>query len=221
MKSSINILFLFILFITLLSNSTCLYRTLFMNKPKCYFDTFYSEQNIIMKYKVLNIDIDETLLPTNYNRFIIKLYDSSNAQLNMYTSSKLKGKFSYSIEKSDMYKICIESNDKDLYSGKGMIKIQFKIESSDDVMDSLKNSADLKDFELVDDKMKRLAKKTDNILNMQKYQFKMENRFSKSQLSSHRRIVVLTIIQIIILIIVGVYHIMNLRKVFKNKISSY
>jgi len=174
-----------------------------------------------MKYKVLNIDIDETLLPTNYNRFIIKLYDSSNAQLNMYTSSKLKGKFSYSIEKSDMYKICIESNDKDLYSGKGMIKIQFKIESSDDVMDSLKNSADLKDFELVDDKMKRLAKKTDNILNMQKYQFKMENRFSKSQLSSHRRIVVLTIIQIIILIIVGVYHIMNLRKVFKNKISSY
>ena len=221
MKSSINILFLFILFITLLSNSTCLYRTLFMNKPKCYFDTFYSEQNIIMKYKVLNIDIDETLLPTNYNRFIIKLYDSSNAQLNMYTSSKLKGKFSYSIEKSDMYKICIESNDKDLYSGKGMIKIQFKIESSDDVMDSLKNSADLKDFELVDDKMKRLAKKTDNILNMQKYQFKMENRFSKSQLTSHRRIVVLTIIQIIILIIVGVYHIMNLRKVFKNKISSY
>ena len=56
---------------------------------------------------------------------------------------------------------------------------------------------------------------------MQKYQFKMENRFSKSQLTSHRRIVVLTVVQIIILIIVGGYHIMNLRKVFKNKISAY
>ena len=194
MKSSINILFLFILFITLLSYSTCLYRSLFINKPKCYFDTFYSEQNIIMKYKVLNRDIDETVLPTNYNRFIIKLFDSNNVQLNMYTSSKLKGKFSYSIEKSDMYRICIESSDKDLFHGRGTIKIQFKIETSDDVIDSLKNSADLKDFELVDDKMKRLAKKTDNILNMQKYQFKMENRFSKSQLTSHRRIVVLTVV---------------------------
>ena len=194
MKSTINILFSFILLITLLSNITCLYRSLFINKPKCYFDTFYSEQNIIMKYKVLNMDIDESLLQTNYNRFIIKLYDSNNVQLNMYTSSKLKGKFSYSIEKSDMYKICIESGDKELFTGRGIIKIQFKIETSEDVMDTLKNSADLKDFELVDDKMKRLAKKTDNILNMQKYQFKMENRFSKSQLSSHRRIVVLTII---------------------------
>ena len=221
MKSTINILFSFILFITLLSNITCLYRSLFINKPKCYFDTFYSEQNIIMKYKVLNMDIDESLLQTNYNRFIIKLYDSNNVQLNMYTSSKLKGKFSYSIEKSDMYKICIESGDKELFTGRGIIKIQFKIETSEDVMDTLKNSADLKDFELVDDKMKRLAKKTDNILNMQKYQFKMENRFSKSQLSSHRRIVLLTIIQIIILIIVGSYHVINLRKVFKNKINAY
>ena len=66
--------------------------------------------------------------------------------------------------------------------------------------------------------MSRINTKVDNIENMQGYQIKVEDNFSEKQINSSSRLALLSICQIIVICIVGVYHVFYLRKIFKDKI---
>ena len=66
--------------------------------------------------------------------------------------------------------------------------------------------------------MSRINTKVDNIENMQGYQIKVEDNFSEKKINSSSRLALLSICQIIVICIVGVYHVFYLRKIFKDKI---
>ena len=134
----------------------------------------------------------------------------------IFYGSKLSGKFSYNIEESDKYKICIYSSDKDLFKNKNFLHMEFKIQSSDELYDE--NSAKSKDFQKVNDTMQKINSKVDAIEVMQQYQIEIEDNFSKNQIKSSSRLVFLSICQIIIICIVGISHVFSLRKIFKDKI---
>jgi hypothetical protein len=74
-----------------------------------------------------------------------------------------------------------------------------------------------KDFEAVDSKVRKMVYKANEISKMQEYQITTEDEFSQTQFSSSNRIVFMTIIQIIIISLIGLWQIYSLRKIFKEK----
>lgn len=59
-------------------------------------------------------------------------------------------------------------------------------------------------------------KKTENIEKMQKYQIKNEDDFAQNQMNSSQILFIVTIIQLVICVIIGVYHFFH-EKNFQTK----
>ena len=200
------ILFLYI------SNIACLSRALHYSEEKCFIDNYYDGMSIIIEYKILDKDIKKVA----NNGFKITITSTETSHFKLFYSSKLTGKISYSFEESDKYRICISTSDKELFKNKKFLYLQFKIQSYDDLYDE--NTATAKDFNKVNETMTKLNSKVDNIESNQNYQLKVEDIFSAKQIKASSRMAVVSLVQIGIICIVGIYHIISLRTLFKNKI---
>ena len=204
-----------LLFSLLFINISCLSRALYPGKERCFYDNYYFGMNIIIRYKILDNDIK---LPKD-KRNLFRIYIQSNQFADKYYAfhgTKLSGKFSQSIEQSDKYKVCIVSNDKEIFKNKKFLYLQFHVQLGDEVYD--KNAVVKKDFQIVDDTMSRINSKVDNIENMQSYQMGVEDIFSTKQINSTSRLALLSICQIAVICLVGLYHVFYLRRIFKDKI---
>jgi hypothetical protein len=60
-------------------------------------------------------------------------------------------------------------------------------------------------------------KKTNEIVKIQEFQIETEDAFHDSQYMNSKKIVSMTIIQIVIVSVIGIWQIYSLRKVFKEK----
>ena len=203
-----------ILILFFINKISCLSRALYLGKEKCFYDNYYSQMTIIISYKILDKGVKITPGKT-----LFRVYISGVEKMDvfkMFYGSKLSGKFSYTIEESDKYKICISTSDKELFNNRQFLHMEFRIQSSDELYDE--NSAKAKDFQKVNDTMTKLNSKVESIEAMQKYQLEVEDTFSQNQIKSTNRLAFLTICQIVIICIVGIYHVFSLRKIFKDKI---
>ena len=208
-----------IIFISLISYSNSLYRAFYLNREKCYIDNYYSEMNVIMQLKILDTDLN--FKNVKDDRFIIKIYNNKLGDpIQTFQTGKQKAKFSYSINKSGRYMICVSTNDKNLFNKKKYKKLSFIIDTSEDIVGDANEVAKMKDFQIVDDKVKKLIKKAENIENMQKYQIKQEDEFAQNQMKSSQTLVFVTIIQLVICVIIGIYHFFSMKKIFKQKMWS-
>ena len=170
--------------------------------------------NLVMTYKITDTDIK--LSSTTKTIFRISLASENGNFFKLFYGSKLSGKFSYSIEESDKYKVCIITSDKELFKFKPFLHLIFKVQSSDELFDD--SSAKAKDFQKVNMTMQNLNSKVDSIETMQNFQVEVEDEFSKKQISTSSRLVILSLCQIAIICLVGIFHVYSLRKVFKDKI---
>ncbi len=91
----------FITFIFILEKSNSLYFHLFRDQERCFFDEFYSELVVMIRYNIL----DKNIVFNNKNderfKIVIKSIDQKK-DVYKYTSSKLNGKFAYTIEQSKL-----------------------------------------------------------------------------------------------------------------------
>ena len=207
--SIIKLILISLLFI----NISCLSRALYPGKERCFYENYYYNMNIILRYRILDNDIT---IPSNKKNVFKITIQATQYYDKFYTfyGHKLTGKFSHIIDQSDKYKICIVSNDKDIFKNKKFLYLQFQIQLNEDIRDK----AIKKDFQIVDDTMNRINTKVDSIENMQGYQMKVEDSFSEKQINSSSRLVLISICQIVVIVLVGIYHVIYLRKIFKDKI---
>ena len=203
-----------IIFILYISSISCLERSLYLGKERCFYDNYYTSMNIVITYKILDKDVQ--VPKASETPFRITLQSENGQYFKTFYGTKLTGKFAYSFEESDKYKICIISTDKDLYKNKKFLLLQFRVQSNDELYDE--NSANAKDFKKVNDTMTKLNSKVDSIEYMQKYQLEVEDEFSEKQIHSSSRMAILSVCQIVIICVVGLYHVIYLRKIFKDKI---
>ena len=204
-----------IIFMLYISYISCLSRSLYMDKERCFYDNYYTNMNIIINYKILDKDVVIQQSSKNVFKIYIQSMEKGH-EFKLFYGNKLSGKFSHNIEVSDKYKICIYTQDKELFKNKKFLYLQFKIQSHDEIMDP--NSAKGKDFQVVNETMRRLNGKVETIEYMQKYQLELEDTFSETQINSSSRLAYLSICQIVIICIVGIYHVFYLRRIFKDKI---
>ena len=203
-----------IIFIFFINQILCLSRTLYLGKEKCFYDNFYNQMNLVITYKILDTDIKVS--NEHKTLFHISLFGIEKKSYKSFIGTKLTGKFSYNIEENDKYRICIYSSDKELFRNKNFLHMEFKIQSSDELYDE--HSAKTKDFQKVNITMKNIDSKVNNIEAMQRFQIEFEDQFSKNQIKTSSRLAFLSICQIVIICIAGIFHVFSLRKIFKNKI---
>ena len=203
-----------IIFILYLTNISCLSRSLYLDKERCFYDNYYTNMNIVINYKILDKDLPN--FEKNINVFKIYIQSFTSDKFKLFNSNKYSGKFSYNIEQSDKYKICIYTNEKELFKNRRFLYFQFKIHSSDEGYDE--NAAKGKDFQVVNQTMTKLNGKVETIEYMQKYQLDLEDKFSTTQINSSSRLAFISICQIIVICVVGTFHVIYLRRIFKDKI---
>ena len=202
------------IYFCLILHISCITRALYYEKEKCFIDYFYNGMNLVMTYKITDTDIK--LSSSTKTIFRISLASENGNFFKLFYGSKLSGKFSYSIEESDKYKVCIITSDKELFKFKPFLHLIFKVQSSDELFDE--SSAKAKDFQKVNMTKQNLNSKVDSIETMQNFQVEVEDEFSKKQISTSSRLVILSLCQIAIICLVGIFHVYSLRKVFKDKI---
>ena len=209
----INI-FILLFFICQISKISCLSRRLYLGKKKCFTDHYYTRMNIVILYKILDKDLK--ISTSHKTHFYISLMGHEKQNFKLFNGYKLSGKFAYNIEESDKYRICISTTDKELFNNKQFLHLEFKVQTTDELYDE--SSAKAKDFQKVNITMRKIDHKVESIEIMQKYQIELEDEFSKNQIKSSSRLAFISVCQIIVICIVGIYHVFSLRKIFKDKI---
>ena len=92
--------------------------------------------------------------------------------------------------------------------------------SKDVILLNKKNNnetANMKDFEKVNQKLSFLTDKVEQIENMQLLAKNVENMFSKNQINSSKRIAWISILQIAIIFVIGSYNVYAIKDALKNK----
>ncbi len=216
MKKQTLILSLYFLFFELIKKISCITRNLHYSEEKCVLSDFYSKSNIIITFNVTEGNFKEQEI--NGPRFIINVYKKDKNKLSKsYETKKTYGKFSYSVKKTDHYKICIIGKDPEIFKPEGYIIYDFELESSLDIKQRVNESANFKEFEKVNQKMEFINDKVDQIENMQLMANSIENKFSENQIKTSKRIAQISIIQILIIFCVGIYHVYAIKNMFKDK----
>ena len=213
----INLIFL-ILF-GLINKISSLLRPLHKGEEKCIFNDFFVKSNIIITLNISESDI-------NYKSdiksplFAISIYNKKNNKLiKKYETSKSNTKFSFNVEKTGYYKTCIKSYNNEIFDKNGYIIFDLKTESNLDVIHNNNETANVKDFEKVNQKLNFLSDKVEQIENMQLLAKNVENTFSNNQINSSKRIAWISVLQIVIIFIVGSYNVYAIKDAFKNKMT--
>lgn len=207
---------LIIFYFGLVKKIFCLSRVLHYLEEKCVINDFYLKSNIIITFNVTEGNLRERKI--NGPIFEINIYNKdTNRLIRAFNTQKPYGKFSFYVERTGHYKTCIKSNDTFIFGQQRFIIYDFNVESSLDVKQKGKDSANLKDFEVVNHKMQIINDKVDQIENMQLFANSIENLFSNNQIKISKRIVQISIIQILIILIIGVYHVYTLNNMFKER----
>jgi hypothetical protein len=88
-----------VVLLLLLINTNSLYFHLFRNEKRCFYDEFYSELVVMVRYNILDKNISFTSNKTK--RLEVYLYSTEDKKIvYKHETAKLNGKFSYTIEKS-------------------------------------------------------------------------------------------------------------------------
>ena len=214
-----KIYFILILLFLTFTKIKSLQRPLNQGEEKCILSDFYIKSNVL-----ITLNITEGIIISkngkNSSLFVINIYNRHNNKLvKKYETSKLNARFSFNVEKTGHYKTCIKCFDNEIYSKKNYVIFDLKTESNIDVIHNNNETANLKDFEKVNQKLSFLSDKVEQIENMQLVAKNVENKFSQNQITSSRRIVWISILQIIIIFILGCYNVYAIRDAFKNKMN--
>ena len=212
-----KIYFILILLFLTFTKIKSLQRPLNQGEEKCILSDFYIKSNVL-----ITLNITEGIIISkngkNSSLFVINIYNRHNNKLvKKYETSKLNARFSFNVEKTGHYKTCIKCIDNEIFDKNKFIIFDLKTESNLDVMNNNNDTAQVKDFEKVNQKLSFLSDKVEQIENMQLVAKNVENKFSQNQITSSRRIVWISILQIIIIFFVGSYNVYAISDTFKNK----
>ena len=213
-----NLFLHFFIIIEIIKTILCITRNLKYLEEKCILNDFYSKSNIIIKFNVTEGNFKEHEIKGP--RFVINVYNKKTKKLKQsFETQKTYGKFSFNVKKTGHYKICVVGKDEMTFGQQGFIIFDLNIETSLEVQQKVSETANFKDFEKVNHKMQLISDKVEQIENMQNFANSIENTFAQNQINISRRIVIISIFQIVIIFIVGVYLVYALKMMFKDKME--
>ena len=120
-------------------------------------------------------------------------------------------KTSFTVEENGRYRVCAQRLKSKVTTGKKVyVKINVESENSTDknLDKALKNT----DLNPITEKINKIISKSQNIIDNQKKETEIEDAFSTMQMSYTSNFITFACVQILAVLVIGIYHIYSFRK---------
>lgn len=161
-----------------------------------------------------NIDLSKVLKSI----YIKLIREDSDIIKEIFTPKTESGKTSFIISDPGIYKICaIKSDTVDNTENKKFDKLFIKLNIGSDIEEKdLSSAVKMDEVSPVSSKINSIINKSKFILQSQKQEAEIEDSFSMMQMSYTSKFTIICIFQIVVVIIVGLYHIFSFKKFLEN-----
>lgn len=186
-------------------------------KEHCYIEELFHSSVAVIKYRIWATTYQD-------NQFaFIELPDKDfleNIEITVYTEQgeilktksleAAKGKFPFISPTDAYYKICVRSKAKHKNKNE---QIFFKLRITSDNMDdpNIKEALKTTDIDPLHDNIRDIVKRGERLVNWQENELQEESNAANSQMSNMNFYYSVTVFQILIIIILGVYQIYSFR----------
>jgi hypothetical protein len=191
------------------------YFGLHLRERKCFEDEFYNEIIIILRYEVLNNF--SFYQENNTSKLLIEVINNDNQEIiEQFKGIKLNEKFSIHLFGNNQIKFCVSTDYKPWFEGSAdPLFLRLKIDTNEDDVGQ-ENSLKNKDIANLEKNLGVMLKKANEVSKMQEHGTIKEEKFSQSQVENSNQIIVLTIVETIIVVVVGVLQICWLKKRYND-----
>lgn len=183
-----------------------------LKNEKCFIQQIFLETSVLIRFDLTGIEqISNNILQNIYDNLKIYIKDQNSTVIYKESIKKSKGKFVEFIKKSGIYFICsiyegkINENEiKNLFFG---IKISNEFESKD-----IEKALNKDSLEFFNKKIIKINNELIPSMNLQKNEIDEEDETSKKIINSSKFYFNLTVIQILLIIIVAIYYVLQFKK---------
>ena len=187
------------------------------DQEKCLIDEFIGGKHFVVKHKIFTEDKKDLKVFLPNFHFIIRDAENNRPIYNKYFS-EVKGKITYKVQKTGLYKICIYTNqfyNKEMLSTK--IYANLKITSDNMEKNDLSNAIKNDDVNRMETKADTIIEIVNHVTELQDEQIKYENDNSLETLSNAKMYKYLNLGQVVITAIRGLIQLNNYRRFLKSK----
>lgn len=201
------------MFFTLFTYINSLFFHLKRKMTKCFLEELYSSNMAMIKYtidKTENFTEDE--LAVIFAQTTIEVtFDEDQSNILSRDIVNPTGKFSFTAKKDGHYRICVNTGA--LFAKENYI-LFMNLEIMSDNMDEPSLSSIIKKEEINDvhKKVDKIIKKADRYISKQQKMIKIEDMESNNIIKLQKTFYYMTIFQIILVLIIGVYQVFNLKR---------
>ena len=183
-----------------------------LKNEKCFIQQIFLETSVLIRFDLTGIEqISNNILQNIYENLKIYIKDQNSTVIYKESIKKSKGKFVEFIKKSGIYFICsiyegkINENEiKNLFFG---IKISNEFESKD-----IEKALNKDSLEFFNKKIIKINNELIPSMNLQKNEIDEEDETSLKIINSSKFYFNLTVIQILLIIIVAIYYVLQFKK---------
>ena len=183
-----------------------------LKNEKCFIQQIFLETSVLIRFDLTGIEqISNNILQNIYENLKIYIKDQNSTVIYKESIKKSKGKFVEFIKKYGIYFICsiyegkINENEiKNLFFG---IKISNEFESKD-----IEKALNKDSLEFFNKKIIKINNELIPSMNLQKNEIDEEDETSKKIINSSKFYFNLTVIQILLIIIVAIYYVLQFKK---------
>ena len=186
-------------------------------QERCIIDEFIANHYFVVKYKIFTENKENITDILPFLSFKIK--DAvSNDILFYHNLESYKGKFTHSVKKTGLYKLCMYAS---FETPNKIVSKQIfaNLKVSSDNMDKLDliNAIKTNDIERMENKAENIIGLLGQANQIKKSQINTEKDYSLEVISNAKRYKYLNIIQIVITAIIGLIQLNNFRRFLKSK----
>jgi len=186
------------------------------NRARCYIEELFDNSVAMIKWKIRNVPAEDEkkksinlLIIDVIENVHINIFKESNDQLlkTEYIKAE-KGKISFMSPEAGQYKICA------IYYGPAIKDLSMGIKIHSDNMDEPRLNLAIKNEDVIplNEKVADILSKGKGIIKKQEAEIEDEDGYARFQMTISKNYYILTVIQIIIIISLGIYQIYSFRK---------
>lgn len=201
-----------VLIILLANMGSSLFIKIEKGNEKCLYEEVFYDSTIVVVYEVLNNFSFINSQPSDVKlQFFIKNEDSNDT---IFTFDELlsKGKFSFHVSDSRNILICLTSSYKPWFTSGNDLDVKILFHTNFDEVDQ--NAATNKEFETLNVELTKSKGELNKISAMQRAEKSQEEKFTEYQQSTSSSILYISIIQILLVLVLGILQIKLVKRLF-------
>lgn len=206
----------FLVLLCVLEYGTGLYFHIAETERKCFIEEIPDETTVLVNYKVELYDPRTGgFAPSTPGMGMhVKVQDPDDKMIlsRVYSS---EGRFSFTSHTPGEHIICLYSNSSSWFSGT-QLRVHLDIQVGEHAIDYA-NTAHKEKFSELQLRIRQLLDQVEQITKEQNYQRYREERFRQTSESTHRRVLWWSLIQTVVLLIMGAWQMRHLKSFFEAK----